>query len=186
MIALPNDLPLIRLENGDAVPFEPDWLIHSLARAAQRAGITHWWLAPHVAASVAEYLRADHPHPVIESARLQEAVRSVLQVIGYGEVGHHFTIGRPAAAISLVDLARQAGTGYELAFFGIFRRRLAETLESRTPHFSITGLDLCVKILRSRKVWCRECAKLQAEIVLFARRQITESEPAHDVSFTLT
>ena len=38
MIALPNDLPLIRLEDGDAIPFEPEWLTCSLSRAARRAG----------------------------------------------------------------------------------------------------------------------------------------------------
>lgn len=185
MIALPNDLPLIRLDTGEAVPFEPDWLMHSLARAARRAGLPQWWLAPHVTASVTEYLRADHDATVIESTRLEEAVQSVLQVIGYAEVGRHFVVGRPVLAISLVDLAREAGAGYELAFFELLGRRLAEAFASRTPHFQLTGLEHCVKILRARKIWGRDCESLQAEIVLFARRQTATVPEPHDVTFSL-
>jgi len=185
MIALPNDLPLIRLTNGDAIPFDPDWLTHSLTRAAKEAGLLQWWLAPHVTASVTEYLRADHRSPVIEAVRLEQAVQAVLQVIGYAEVSRHFEVGSPVQAISLVDLARQAGTGYELAFFELLGRRLAEALASRTPHFQLTGLELCVKLLRARKAWCPDCERLQTEIVCFARRH-TESVAAQNITFSLT
>jgi hypothetical protein len=134
---------------------------------------------------VTEYLRADHDATVIESARLQQAVQSVLQVIGYSEVGRHFVVGRPVLAISLVDLAREAGAGYELAFFDLLRRRLAEAFASRTPHFQLTGLEHCVKLLRSRKVWSRDCESLQAEIVTFARRHTACVPETQDVTFSL-
>jgi hypothetical protein len=186
MIALPNDLPLIRLANGDAIPFDPEWLMHSLARAARRAGLAQWWLAPHVTASVTEYLRADHGAPMIEATRLEQAVQAVLQVIGYAEVGQHFAVGRPVLAISLVDLAREAGAGYELAFFDLLGRRLTAALDSRTPHFQLTGLEHCVKLLRARKAWSRDCEMLQTEIVCFARQQTECIASALDVTFALT
>ena len=185
MIAFPNDLPLIRLDGGDAIPFEPEWLMHSLVRAARKAGLPEWWLAPHVVASVTEYLRADHDAPMIESGRLEEAVLSVLQCIGYAEVGQHFAVGRPVLAISLVDLAREAGAGYELAFFSLLAGQLAHALESRTPHFQLIGLEHCVKLLRARKLWCPECDRLQHEIVLFARQRTGTAASEHDVSFSL-
>lgn len=186
MIALPNDLPLIRLESGEAIPFDPEWLMHSISRAARSAGLPRWWLAPHVTASVTEYLRTDHDATVIESVRLEQAVQSVLQVIGYSEVGQYFVVGRPVMSISLVDVAREAGAGYELAFFQLLERRMNEAFSSHTPHFQLTGLEHCVKILKSRKVWCRECEALQAEIVLFARRQVVNVAALHDVTFSLT
>ncbi len=186
MIALPNDLPLIRLHDGDAIPFEPEWLTCSLARAARRAGLVQWWLAPHVTASVTEYLRADHHSPVIDATRLEQAVQSVLQVIGYAEVGRYFAVGRPVIAISLVDLVREAGAGYELAFFRLLSRRLAEAIASHTPHFQLIGLDLCVRLLSARKSWSRECSTLQSEIVLFARQHTACASDGHDVTFSLT
>lgn len=186
MIAFPNDLPLIRLDDGAAVPFEPEWLTCSLARAARRAGLVQWWLAPHVTASVTEYLRADHDAPTIEATRLEQAVRAVLQVIGYAEVGKHFAVGRPVLAISLVDLVREAGAGYELAFFRLLACRLAEACAAHTPHFQLTGLDRCVRMLNSRKAWTRECASLRSEIVDFARERTSCAAAAHDVTFSLT
>lgn len=186
MIALPNDLPLIRLQDGEAVPFEPEWLTCSLARAARRAGLTQWWLAPHVTASVTEYLRADHDSPVIDATRLEQAVQSVLQVIGYAEVGRHFAVGRPVLAISLVDLVREAGAGYELAFFRLLARRLAEACSARTPHFQLIGLDRCVRLLNARKAWNRECSSLRSEIVDFAREHTASAAVEHDITFSLT
>lgn len=185
MIALPNDLPLIRLEDGEAVPFEPEWLTCSLARAARRAGLVQWWLAPHVTASVTEYLRADHNAPVIDATRLEQAVQAVLQVIGYGEVGRYFAVGRPVLAISLVDLVREAGAGYELAFFELLGRRLAVALAARTPHFQLTGLDRCVRMLAARKAWSRDCAALQSDIVAFTRLHTQCAAAEHDVTFCL-
>jgi hypothetical protein len=186
MIAFPNLLPLIRLEDGEAIPFEPEWLLHSLTRAARKAGLPQWWLAPHVTASVTEYLRAEHDGPLIEAARLEKAVQTVLQVIGYSEVGTHFAVGRPVQAISLVEVAREAGAGYELAFFELLRQRLAAVLASGTPHFRLEGLGPCVKLLRARKVLCPECQRLQEEIVTYARLQTGIASAKHDVSFSLT
>jgi hypothetical protein len=186
MIALPNDLPLIRLDNGQAIPFEPEWLTCSLTRAARQAGLVQWWLAPHVCASVTEYLRVDHHSPVIEATRLEQAVQAVLQVIGYAEVGRHFSVGRPVLAISLVDLARAAGDGYELAFFQLLAQRLDEAFASHTPHFQLIGLDRCVRLLKSRRIWSRECETLQSEIVDFARAHTVCSAADYDVTFSLT
>ena len=185
MIAFPNELPLIRLGNGEIVPFEADWLAQSLSGAARKAGLVKWWLAPHVTASVTEYLRTENEAPVIEVGRLEQAVRSVLQCIGYSEVSSHFQIGQPMVNISLIDLAREAGTGYELAFFELLARRLTDAFASRTPHFRLIGLHACVKLLRARKIWSRDCDQLQAEIVLFARQHTGTAIPQYDVSFSL-
>src|SRR4051794_18271341 len=121
MIAFPNDLPLVRLADGDCLAFEREWLIRSLVSAARKAGYPQWWLAEHVAQSVTEYLRSENDAPVMQAGRLEQAVNSVLQVIGYAEIGRYFAVGRPIVHISLVDLARAAGSGYELAFFDLLK-----------------------------------------------------------------
>src|SRR4051812_35260082 len=122
MIALKDDLPLIQLDNGHSVNFDRAWLVRSLSRAAAKAGYQQWWLADHVAQSVTEYLRAQREENVLPVERLNAAVRSVLEVIGYPEVGQHFVSGRPKVRVSLVELARDAGSGYELAFFELLGR----------------------------------------------------------------
>ena len=186
MIAFPNDLPLVRLEDGDCLAFERDWLARALVSAARKAGYPHWWLADHVAQSVAEYLRSENDVPVVQAGRLEQAVQAVLQVIGYADVGSHFAVGRPVMHISLIDLAQAAGTGYELAFFDLLRGRLDEALASRAPHFELRGLESCVKLLRARKVWSRDCDALRTEIVSFTREQTGIAAATRDVTFSLT
>jgi hypothetical protein len=185
MIAFKDGLPVIQMANGQAVAFERDWLVRSLASAAQRAGYGKWWLAEHVAESVTSYLRDQKEITVLPVEKLTTAVRSVLQVIGYGEVGQYFEPGPLQVRVSLVELAREAGTGYELAFFERLRLRLRQLLQEKSLHFELLGLEPCVKLLRARKVWCRDCDALRAEIVYFARQQAGTATARHEITFSL-
>ena len=137
MIAFHVYLPVIQLEDGQVVAFERDWLVRSLAQAAQRAGYRKWWLAEHVAESVTAFLREQEEVNVLPVSRLASTVQSVLQVIGYGEVAQHFAPVPPRVQVSLVALAREAGTGYELAFFDMLGRRIQELTQTQRAHFEI-------------------------------------------------
>jgi hypothetical protein len=117
--------------------------------------------------------------------KLTQAVQSVLQVIGYAEVGQHFIPAPQKVSISLVELAREAGTGYELAFFEMLKRSIGEQLREKNAHFELLGLEPCVKLLRARKVWSRDCDDLRAEIVSFAREQTGTAAAEHDITFAL-
>ena len=90
---------------------------------------------------------------------------------GYAEVAPHFDPGQPAVRLSLVEIAREAGTGYELLFFQCLGGKLRKLLGSGTTSFEFTGLTPCVKHLRARKSWNRECDSLRSEIVEFVRTQ---------------
>jgi hypothetical protein len=185
MIAFRDNLPLVQFESGRTVAFERDWLVRSLVRAARKAGFAQWWLAEHVAESVTQYLRSQAELNVLPVDQLTKAVQSVLQVIGYAEVGRHFEAGRPVAQISLLDLARQAGSGYELAFFEMLGRRIQGLVTEEQCDFELFGLEPCVKLLRARKAWSRDCDALRAEIVSFAREQTGIAAAEHEVSFSL-
>ena len=71
MIAFPNEFPLVRLDDGDCLAFEREWLIRALASAARKAGYPRWWLAEHVAQSVTEFLRGENDVPVMQAGRLE-------------------------------------------------------------------------------------------------------------------
>ena len=186
MICLKDNLPVIQLATGQAVAFEREWLVRSLASAAARAGYEKWWLADHVAESVTTYLRDENQVNVLPVERLTTAVQSVLQVIGYGEIAQHFVPAPPRVRVSLAELAREAGTGYELAFFAMLGRRIQELCQDRHCCFELLDLEVCVKLLRSRKAWSRDCDTLRAEIVSFARSQTGTAALGSDVSFSLT
>jgi hypothetical protein len=186
MIALKDGLPLVQLTNGHSVNFDCAWLIRSLNRAAAKAGYRQWWLAEHVAGSVTEYLRGQRDGNVLPVEELNTAVRSVLEVIGYPEVGQHFITGRPSVQLSLLELARDAGSGYELAFFELLQRHIHRLVCEQGCDFELWGLDRCVKLLKARKVWSRDCDALQAEIIAFTREQTGRLAGGTDVSFALS
>ena len=93
-------------------------------------------------------------------------------VIGYAEVATHFDPGPPPIKISLLDLARKAGDGYELAFFDLLERDMQQVLATRATYFELFDLDRCVKGLRAKKIWSRDCATLRAEIITFLRERV--------------
>ncbi len=172
MIALRDNLPLIRFIDGQVMAFERHWLALSLARAASQAGYEKWWLAPHVTESVTNYFEQDYDECTVSVSRLEKAVRSVLQVIGYDDVAIVFRASPPPARISLVELARDAGTGYELAFFDLLRARVREAVDARAERLEIIDAHHGVKLLRSAKTWRRDCSGLLDEIVGFLRDEI--------------
>ena len=186
MIAFHDNLPVIELHNGQAVAFERDWLVRSLAQAALRAGYAKWWLAEHVAESVTAYFRDQQEMNVMPVGRLTAAVQSVLQVIGYAEVARHFAPAPPRVRISLVELARQAATGYELAFFELLGRRIQDVLQEKDCDFELIGIEPCVKLLRACRFWGRACERLRTEIVAFARDQTCAASPDRRITFSLT
>jgi hypothetical protein len=184
MIAPRDEMPLVQFEGGEVSAFDAAWLTRRLVHAAEKAGYPQWWLAEHVAASVSNYLRYRYLGPVLTALRLAEAVSSVLQVIGYAEVASHFEPGPPPARVSLLELAKKAGSGYELAFFELLGRNMQELLAARAAYFEVRDLELCVKELRSRKVWARDCQALSEEIVIFLRDQLAGA--AHSVTFSVS
>jgi hypothetical protein len=183
MIAPREELPLVQFEGGEVSAFDPVWLTRRLVRAAEKAGYPQWWLAEHVSASVSNYLRYRYMENVLTAPRLTDAVNSALQVIGYAEVARHFEAGPPPARISLLELAKKAGSGYELAFFELLGRGMQQLLTTRTAYFELFDLELCVKELRARKVWARDCHALREEIVNFLRDQLAGS--SHPVTFSV-
>jgi hypothetical protein len=185
MISLKDNLPVIQLASGQVITFEREWLIRSLAQAAARAGYAKWWLAGHVAESVATYLHDQDEIVVLSEEHLSRTVQSVLQVIGYSEVAQHFVPAAPRVLVSLVELAREAGTGYELAFFDMLGRRIQELCKERSSCFELMGLEPCVKLLRARKSWSRDCDALRSEIVSFVREQTGTAAAGQEISFSL-
>lgn len=171
MIALADNLPLVRLSDKRAVRFERAWLERAVTEAAEGAGYDRWWLAPHVAESVTSYLEREFEDNVIATQCLRTLVSSVLQVIGYPDVARAFRLPEPPLRISLAALAENAGSGYELAFFHELDRTLRRIFSSRAARVELCDLAECVKRLRRARSWRRDCARLRSEIVAHVRGQ---------------
>ena len=172
MVAFKEEFPYLRCESGQLFEFDRDWLHAAITRAADEAGYPRWWLTDHVTESIAFYLRLRTDESVVAFSQLSQTVRYVLKVIGYKEIIPHFTPAPPPITIPLVDLARQAGSAYELGFFDLLEKRIQAMLDVGVENIRLSALHASVKHLRGVKVWTRSCDALRSEIVCFIREKL--------------
>src|SRR6266508_3255384 len=173
MVAFKEEFPYLRTDSGQLFEFNRDWLHAAITRAADEAGYPRWWLTDHVTESIAFYLRLRNDENVVAFSQLSQTVRYVLKVIGYKEIVPHFTPSPPPISISLLEIAHQAGTGYELAFFDLLEKRIHMLIETGVDNLQLYSLHSCVKNLRGVKTWTRACDALREEIVCFVREKLT-------------
>jgi hypothetical protein len=173
MVAFKEEFPYLRTDSGQLFEFNRDWLHAAITRAADEAGYPSWWLTDHVTESIAFYLRLRNDENVVAFSQLSQTVRYVLKVIGYKEIVPHFAPSPPPISISLLDLAYEAGTGYELAFFDLLEKRINTLIETGVDDLQLCSLQSCVKHLRGVKAWTRACDALREEIVCFTREKLT-------------
>jgi hypothetical protein len=167
MIALRDGMPLVVLPDGRNALFEKRWIIASIMAAADRAGYDRWWLAEHIAESVAIYLYRDYSSHCVEIPNLQDAVVNVLESLGFADVAACFELSDPPVSLSLTELAREAGEGYELAFFGLLGERLQRAANSKATRLEIHDLTGCVRLIGKRR---GNIQTLREEIVGFIRQ----------------
>src|SRR5256884_3307443 len=178
MVAFKEEFPYLRTDSGQLFEFNRDWLHAAITRAAHEAGYPSWWLTDHVTESIAFYLHLRNDENVVAFSQLSQTVRYVLKAIGYKEIVPHFAPSPPPVSISLLDIARHAGAGYELAFFDLLEKRISSLIETGVDNLRLCSLQSCVKHLRGVKTWTRACDALREEIVCFVRERLTAATDA--------
>ncbi|HEY4282756.1 MAG TPA: hypothetical protein VGM62_06780 [Chthoniobacterales bacterium] len=173
MVAFKEEFPYLRCDSGQLFEFDRDWLHAAITHAADEAGYPSWWLTDHVTESIAFYLRLRTDESVVAFSQLSQTVRYVLKVIGYKEIIPHFTPAPPPITLPLIDIAREAGAAYELAFFDLLEKRIQGLLETGVENLRLSALQPCVKHLRGVKAWTRACDVLRSEIVCFVREKLS-------------
>ena len=173
MVAFKEEFPYLRCDSGQLFEFNRDWLHAAITRAADQAGYPSWWLTDHVTESIAFYLHLRTDENVVAFSQLEQTVQYVLKMIGYKEIIPYFTPAPPPISISLIEIAYEAGTGYELAFFDLLEKRITRLLETGVDNLKLYTLHACVKHLRGVKLWTRGCDALRDEIVCFIRERLT-------------
>ena len=176
MVAFKEEFPYLRCDSGQLFEFNHAWLHAAITRAADQAGYPSWWLTDHITESIAFYLRLRNDEPVVPFSQLSQTVRYVLKVIGYKEIIPFFSPAPPPIAISLLEIAQEAGAGYELAFFDGLEKRINALVSTGVDSLRLAGLQPCVKHLRGTKMWTRACDTLREEIVCFVREKLGSNE----------
>src|SRR5437016_7793770 len=141
MVAFKEEFPYLRTESGQLFEFNRDWLHAAITRAADKAGYPSWWLTDHVTESIAFYLHLRNDESVVAFSQLSQTVRYVLKVIGYKEIIPYFSPAPPPISVSLLEIAHEAGTGYELAFFDCLEKRINALVETGVDNLHLCSLQ---------------------------------------------
>src|SRR5436190_3735267 len=169
MVAFKEEFPYLRGDSGQLFEFDRAWLHAAITRAADKAGYPRWWLTDHVTESIAFYLRLRNDESVVPFDQLSQTVRYVLKVIGYKEIVPHFVPSPPPVSFSLLEIAQEAGAGYELAFFDGLKKRTTPLVSAPPDIFHLCDLQPWVKHLRGPKMGIRVCVTLREEVICFVR-----------------
>jgi len=174
MIALPNELPFIRIGRASLALCQSDWITKTITDAVDGTDVPRW-LAEDISRGVEHFLMNHYKGTVIDSEEFFKKIDATLSNLGLQEVAENIDKTPPPVRISLSELARRAGTGYELAFFRLLERQFRSAADGGANRVECHGLKNCVRQLSSSKKWSRRCEQLQSEITVFLNQEKTQA-----------
>ena len=124
---------------------------------------------------VVAFLRNHYQGTTITIDSLYDRIRDTLENLGLDELAKELTPAAPPLRISLTDLARKAGDGYELAFFQLLEQRFTSATSNGVEHVYFYGLRNCVQCLTSLSRWTRRSENLQNEITRFLEHEVLKA-----------
>ncbi|MEX2581230.1 MAG: hypothetical protein WD342_19395 [Verrucomicrobiales bacterium] len=179
MIALPHAMPFIRIGSSSLALCQPDWLSETLANAANGTDLPSW-MAEDISRGVESFLKNHYQGSVIEPDELFGRIERTLSSLGLEHVAENMDKKLPPVRISLNELARRAGSGYELAFFRLLDDQLRSAAFGGATSVELHGLENCVRRLSASKRWSSRCERLKVEITDFLgemRERVVSARP---------
>ena len=179
VLPTPTQLPLIRVSHDNLSRYQPEWLLDVLEKAARRTDDVPPWLAEDISKGVESYLRNHYDKAIIDVSELFDRIRSTLIDLGLESMAAELMEKAPPIRISLTKLAREAGAGYELAFFNLLNRQFASATGSGSHLLICYGLRKCVKHLVDTGHWNSRCEALKSEIIDFLDHEFQKAAAAN-------
>ena len=93
----------------------------------------------------------------------------MLERIGCEAIAQTLPLLAPPVTLSMVRAAKEAGNGFELAFFNQIHDEIEDLKLHGVEELRFTGTRDCVKILRGVTRWTSPCEKLHEEIITFLK-----------------
>src|SRR5688572_27867824 len=178
MISIIGNRPALQIGRHQVIDYDTAWLGDALRRAALAAEREDFPFVEDIRSGIVQYLETKCPLRLLPIADLFERMRKMLLKIGFDAIADKLETLAPPITFSLVPAARQAGNGFELAFFEVLRRELDELRRAGAEEIRFTGLRESALILRGAEQWDKHCETTLREIEAFLRARDRE-EIAH-------
>jgi hypothetical protein len=167
VISFIGNRPAIQIGTHQVFDYDTAWLEDALHRAARAADHEDFPLVAEIRNGVELYLENQCSLRLLQLGDLFERMRKMLVKIGCERIAEKLEPLAPPLTVSLIEAARSAGNGFELAFFETIRAELSQLREAGAEDIRFTDLRESAMILRGKSKWNRQCDALLAEITAF-------------------
>jgi len=167
VISLIGSRPAIQVGRHQVIQYDTAWLGVALRRAASAAERDDFPFVDEIRLGIEKYLETKCPLTLLPLPDLFERVRHMLVRIGCETIAAKLEALAPPVPLSLVRLAKEAGNGFELAFFGLLRDELTELHAAGAEEIRFTGLREAAHVLANTEKWDSRCEAFLADIRAF-------------------
>jgi hypothetical protein len=185
VIWLPQQPVLIDLGAVGSIALDPVWLEESLEDAACAAGYKDW-PASDVARSVTDFLATDDPESPSPLQTFVSKVHGVLRAIGYPDLVPFFLRDGIELRVSLLDLANEEPSGFELGFFKACERACSQLVKGDiASKIAFEEMKPAVKAILRKRHWCPLCEAFAGDLIGFLRSVLCKLGNDRRITFAI-
>ena len=167
MICIVGNRPVLQIGRQQVTGYGTEWLRETIIRGAEAAEREDFPFVDDLIEGILHYLENKCSLRVLTVEDLHSRVRRMLERIGCEAIAKTLPLVAPPVTLSLVRAAKEAGNGFELAFFNQIHDEIEDLKLHGVEELRFTGTRDCVKILRGVTRWSTPCDKLHEEIITF-------------------
>ena len=167
MICIVGNRPVLQVGRQQVSGYGTEWLRDTIIRGSQAAERDDFPFVDDLLEGILHYLENKCPLRVLTVEELHTRVRRMLKRIGCEAIAHTLPLLAPPVTLSLSRAAKEAGNGFELAFFNKVHDEIEDLKLHGVEELHFTGTRDCVKLLRNVTRWTTHCDKLHEEIITF-------------------
>ncbi len=178
MICIVGNRPVLQIGRQQVTGYGTAWLRQAIIRGAEAAEREDFPFIDDLMEGILHYLEHKCSLRVLTIEDLHARVRRMLGRIGCDAIAQTLPLIAPPITISLERAAREAGNGFELAFFNNIHDEIEDLRMHGVEELHFTDTRNCVKLLRGATHWNRPCDRLHDEIVTFLTTHGQSSTPS--------
>ena len=169
MICIVGNRPVLQIGRHQVTGYDTEWLRNAILRGAEAAEREDFPFVDDLLEGILHYLEHKCPLRVLTIEELHSRVRRMLERIGCEAIAQSLPLIAPPVTLSLSRAAKEAGNGFELAFFNKIHDEIEDLRMHGVEVLSFTGTRECVKMLRGVNRWTTPCEHLHDEIMTFLK-----------------
>jgi len=169
-------MPVLQIGEHQVSNYDTYWIRRAIKNAALRADQTHFTFLDEVYDGIVHYLEHKCSLRMLPIEELFTRIEHTLKKIGCEPIANMLQIECPPINISLERAAKDAGSGFELAFYSILLEEMKALKELGANDIFFSQIKESVLILSQTSQWTDDCDQLEQDIMLWLKNTGTQPQ----------